>query len=184
MFNQKQLDLTVGLVKAGGVIAYPTESVFGLGCDPFNEKAVLKLLSLKRRTVDQGLILIASNIGQILPLIQPQHANDLARALKTWPGHFTWVFPKSKCVPSWVSGKHNTIAIRVSNHPIVKRLCDQLNHPLVSTSANISNQEDLNSIKRIRETFGDKIDFYIEAPTGNEQQASPIRDAHTLKTIR
>jgi L-threonylcarbamoyladenylate synthase len=184
MFNQKQLDQTVGLIKAGGVIAYPTESVFGLGCDPLNEQAVIKLLSLKQRSVDQGLILIASNVRQVLPLIQPQHADDLARALKTWPGHFTWVFPKSNSVPSWISGKYSSIAVRVSKHPIVKLLCDRLNHPLVSTSANISKQDDLNSIKRIQETFGDKIGFYIDAPTGNEKHASPIRDAHTLNTIR
>ena len=184
MFNQKQLDQTAALIKAGGVIAYPTESVFGLGCDPFNEQAVLKLLSMKQRSVEQGLILIASNIRQILPLIQPQHADDLARALKTWPGHYTWVFPKSSSVPSWVSGKYNSIAIRVSNHPTVKLLCDRLNHPLVSTSANISKQVDLNSIKRIKEVFDDKIAFYIDAPTGNEKLASPIRDAHTLKILR
>jgi len=184
MFNSKQLNQAVAVIKSGGIIAYPTEAVFGLGCDPFNEQAVMELLSLKERPVEQGLILIASNIRQVLPLIKPQHANDLARALKTWPGHATWIFPKSNIVPSWVSGKYKSIAIRVSKHPIVKLLCDELNHPLISTSANISKQNDLDSIKSIQQTFDDKIGFYIDAPTGNEKKASPIRDAHTLQTLR
>ncbi len=184
MFNTEQLNQATAVIKAGGIIAYPTEAVFGLGCDPFNEQAVMKLLALKERRVEQGLILIASNVRQILPLIQPQDANDLARALKTWPGHATWIFPKSKFVPSWISGQYKSIAIRVSNHPTVKLLCNELDGPLVSTSANISKQADLNSIKRIQQTFNDKIGFYVDAPTGKEKQASIIRDAHTLRTIR
>jgi len=184
MLDNSQLDQAIKTINSGGIIAYPTESVFGLGCDPSNEKAVLKLLSLKQRPVEQGLILIASHIRQVLPLIQPIHADDLANALKTWPGHSTWVFPKSTLVPSWISGQYVSIAVRVSNHPIVKQLCDHLNHPLVSTSANVSKQEDLNSIKLINSVFNDKIGFYIDAPTGNEKKASTIRDAHTLKTIR
>ncbi len=184
MFNSKQLNQAVAVIKSGGIIAYPTEAVFGLGCDPFNQQAVLRLLSLKERPVEQGLILIASNVRQVLPLIRPQHANDLARALKTWPGHATWIFPKSNIVPSWVSGRYESIAIRVSKHPIVKQLCDELGHPLVSTSANISKQTDLDSIKSIQQTFDDKIGFYIDAPTGNETKASTIRDAHTQQTLR
>lgn len=184
MLDSNQLNQVINVVGSGGIVTYPTESVFGLGCDPFNEKAVLNLLSLKERSVEQGLILIASHVQQILPLIQPLQSDDLARALKTWPGHFTWLFPKSKQVPSWLSGKHRSIAVRVSNHPIVKQLCDQLQQPLVSTSANVSKHENLNSINLIKSTFGDKIDYYIDAPTGNEAKASAIRDAHTLKIIR
>lgn len=184
MLNDQDLNHVDQVIKSGGIIAYPTESVYGLGCDPFNQSAVLKLLALKNRSVDQGLILIASNINQILPLIQPVHANDLARALKSWPGHFTWIFPKSALVPSWISGAHSSIAIRVSKHPVVKQLCDRLGHSLVSSSANLSKQGDLNSISDIKTVFNDKIQFYINAPTGNEKHASTIRDAHTLQTIR
>lgn len=184
MLSDKEVTEAIAVIKSGGIIAYPTEAVFGLGCNPFDEQAVLKLLALKKRSVKQGLILIASNIRQILPLIQPKTPNDLARALKTWPGHHTWVFPKSKLVPAWVSGDHNTIAIRVSSHPIVKQLCDELDQPLISTSANLSKQDNLNSIKHIKSTFNDKIQFYIDAPVGNEKQASPICDAHTFQTLR
>jgi L-threonylcarbamoyladenylate synthase len=171
-------------IKKGGIIAYPTESVYGIGCDPFNQIAVDNLLQLKQRPTSLGLILVASHVQQILPLIQPQHADDLARALKTWPGHFTWVFPKSKIVPTWISGKHPSIAVRVSKHPTIVQLCNKLNAPLVSTSANISRHSTLLSIKEIKQTFGAKIQCYLDAPLGSEEKASIITDAHTLKLIR
>jgi len=184
MLTEKHLKDAIKAVKFGDVIAYPTESVFGLGCDPFNQAAVIKLLTLKQRPIEQGLILIASNIRQVLPLIQPQEPNDLARALKTWPGHHTWVFPQSKLVPNWITGHYNKVAIRLSNHPVVIQLCNHLNHAMVSSSANISKQGVLNSIKDIKTIFGDKIGAYVDAPIGNEKKPSTIRDAHTLKIIR
>jgi L-threonylcarbamoyladenylate synthase len=174
----------VKAINNGDVIVYPTESVYGLGCDPFNYLAVKKLLELKQRPVEKGLILIASHIQQILPMIKPISSSDLANALKTWPGHHTWVFPKSDLVPDWVSGSHQSIAVRVSKHPIVKKLCDQLNSCLISTSANLSNQEVLTSINELKNTFGDKISAYIDAPLGQESLPSQIRDAHTLKIYR
>jgi len=184
MISENQLNQAAESVNNGGVIVYPTESVFGLGCDPFNKKAVYQLLQLKQRNVNQGLILIASHVQQILPLMQPIESNDLARALKSWPGHHTWIFPKSKRVPSWVSGQFDSIAVRVSNHSVVKQLCDKLNSPLVSTSANISKQDELVSIRDIKDVFGDKIDFYVNASTGTESNPSTIHDAHSNKIIR
>jgi L-threonylcarbamoyladenylate synthase len=171
-------------VKNGEVIIYPTESVYGLGCDPFNYSAVEKLLAIKQRPVNKGLILIAGHIQQILPMIKPIFPKDLANALKTWPGHNTWVFPKSDLVPNWVSGDFQTIAVRVSKHPTVVELCNKLNSCLISTSANLSNQELLTSIKELKHTFGDKIATYIDAPLGQELLPSQIRDAHTLQTYR
>ena len=180
----KQTEHAISVIRSGGIIAYPTESVYGLGCDPFNQEAVVKILQLKGRSPEKGLIIIASHVQQILPLIQPIHPNDLARALKTWPGHQTWVFPKSSLVPSWVSGKFDTVAVRVSAHPTVKALCDNLNMPLVSTSANSANQAALNSIKDIKMRFDDKIGAFINAPLGNYSKPSKITVAHTLEQLR
>jgi L-threonylcarbamoyladenylate synthase len=174
----------VTAVRNGEVIVYPTESVYGLGCDPFNYAAVKKLLEIKQRSVDKGLILIAGHVQQILPLIKPKSSFDLANALKTWPGHNTWVFPKSELIPDWISGNHQTIAVRVSQHPTVVNLCNNLNSALVSTSANLSNQQVLTSIKALKNIFGDKIGAYIDAPLGQELLPSQIRDAHTLQTYR
>ena len=180
----KQTEHAISVIRSGGIVAYPTESVYGLGCDPFNQKAVERVLHVKGRSQKKGLIVIASHVQQILPLIQPKHPNDLARALKTWPGHHTWIFPKSSRVPSWVSGNFETIAVRVSAHPIVKVLCDNLNMPLISTSANSTNQAVLNSIKDIEMQFGDKIDAFINAPLGKYSKPSKITVAHTLEQLR
>ena len=184
MVSEKQLKQTVDTIISGGIIAYPTESIYGLGCNPFDERAVKNLLLLKKRNVNKGLILIASHVRQVLPLIKPIDSNDLARALKTWPGHHTWIFPKSNLVPGWISGQYDSIAIRVSNHPVVIQLCQKLNSPLVSTSANISKQGELNSIKDIKSVFGDKIGFYVNASTGKEVNPSTIHDAHSNTIIR
>ena len=184
MIDLKVIKQAVDVVQAGGIIAYPTESVFGLGCDPDNQQAVEKLLAIKQRDAAKGLILIASHVQQILPLIQPIDALDLARALKTWPGHYTWVFPKTKQVSALVSGKFDTIAVRVSKHPIVKELCDKLNKPLVSTSANRSNHTEFSSIKQIKACFNDKIDFYLDAELGKNAKPSTIIDAHTQEIFR
>ena len=184
MIDENHINLAVDVVLSGGIIAYPTESVIGLGCDPFNSKAVKKLLEIKKRNSSKGLILIASHIQQILPLIRPTNASDLARALKTWPGHYTWVFPKSSKVPQWVSGNLNTVAVRVSKHSIVKCLCDKLKFPLISTSANISKQTVFTSYKQIKIAFNDKIDFYIDGEIGQHEMPSSIRDAHSNIIIR
>ena len=187
MIDEKAIKQAADVVQAGGIIAYPTESVFGLGCNPDNQQAVKKLLKLKQRDASKGLILIASHVQQILPLIQPIDAFDLARALKTWPGRYTWVFPKTKLVPALISGKFDTVAVRVSNHPIVKALCDKLNKPIVSTSANRSNHAVFNSIKQIKAYFNDKIDFYLDAELGKlgkNAKPSTIVDAHTQEIFR
>jgi L-threonylcarbamoyladenylate synthase len=184
MISENQLNQAVETVNNGGIIVYPTESVYGLGCNPFDQKSVEKLLLLKKRNVDKGLILIASHVQHILPLIKPIEANDLSRALKTWPGHHTWVFPKSKIVPYWVSGKYESIAVRVSKNPIVIELCQNLNSPLISTSANISTENELCSISDIKSVFGNQVDFYLDAPTGKESKPSTIHDAHTNTIIR
>lgn len=184
MISEKQLINAVTIVNEGGIIAYPTESVYGLGCDPFDEMAVKKLLLLKKRSVDKGLILIASHVQQILPLIKPIDSIDLARALKTWPGHHTWIFPKSNKVPYWISGAYDTIAVRVSNHPVVIQICEKLNSPLVSTSANISSEETMSSINDIKAIFGNKVGYYVNAPTGKEAKPSTIHVAHTNTIIR
>lgn len=184
MVAESMLEEAVAAVRSGGIIAYPTESVFGLGCDPFNQEVVLNLLDLKQRDVAKGLILIASHVRQILPLIKPKHADDLARALKTWPGHNTWVFPKSDTVPYWISGDFDTVAIRVSGHKPVVELCNLYGGCLVSTSANQSNQPVLNSITKIKSVFGDKIQFYLDEPLGVQSKPSQIIDAHTLRIIR
>ncbi len=178
------IEQAVLAINHGGLLVYPTEGVFGLGCDYRNQQSVLKILQLKQREVSKGLVLVASHIQQILPLIQPDSREGLARALKTWPGHHTWVFPKTHLTPAWISGDFDTVAVRVSCHPAVKQLCDQLNSALVSTSANVSNQTTASNIKDQFNLWGDAVDYYLDLPLGGSNQPSRIKLASSGRTIR
>lgn len=177
-------DEIISVIQSGGLIVYPTEAVYGIGCDYKQQESVNKLLSLKKRPVEKGLILVGSHVQQILPLIQPDDGNQLAKALKTWPGHFTWVFKASKSTPKWISGEHDSVAVRISKHPVIKRLCSQLNQPIVSTSANISGSAVINDMAQIKKIFSDRVDCYIDEPLGNHKGASQIRNAATGLIIR
>ena len=167
----------------GKIIAYPTEAVYGLGCDPLNESAVMALLALKQRAVDKGLILIASDLSQLEPYLQ---LNDeiLARIGDSWPGAVTWVIPCKDDVPHWLTGNRNTLAVRVSAHPIVKQLCDAYGKPLVSTSANLSGQQPAISSAQVREYLADFSITIVEGDVGQLKQATPIYDASNGQCFR
>ncbi len=172
------------LIASGGVIVYPTEAVWGLGCDFLNRAAVMKLLQLKNRPVEKGLILIASRIEQLHPYIQPTHTRDLERALGAWPGHSTFVFPKSPFLPDWISGAHPSVAVRVSAHPTVIGLCEHLGQAIVSTSANVSGQATFADLDQIQSTFGDAVDGYLDRPLGGLTRPSQIIDAASGEVYR
>ena len=110
-------------VRRGGIIAYPTEAVYGLGCDPWDADAVFKILSLKCRHSRKGLIVVAADIGQLAGLVDFSGTFDRQAVIASWPGPVTWVLPARPGVPSWLTGHHRGIAIRVSNHPGVRALC-------------------------------------------------------------
>lgn len=184
MSENKQMNQAIQTIQSGGLLVYPTEAVFGLGCDYQNQIAVQRLLKVKQRHISKGLILIASHIQQILPLIKLKDQNHLARAIKTWPSHNTWVFEASGYVPQWVTGQHTSVAVRVSAHPIVKQLCDHLGHAIVSTSANISKQHTTSTVDQAKAQLGDSIDYYLNAPTGQDKQPSQIRKASSGEVLR
>ena len=123
-------------LKNGQLIAYPTEAVFGLGCDPRNEKSVRTLLSLKQRPASAGLILIGSSFEQFAPWVEQVPAEQLQTAESTWPGPVTWLFPRANDVPDYVAGHHDTIAVRITSHKTSRELCQAFGSALISTSAN------------------------------------------------
>ena len=160
------------LLNQGKIIAYPTEAVYGLGCDPFNQQAVEKLLALKQRSVSQGLILLIGEWPKLEPLIGvvPTHLLDAVR--DSWPGPITWVFPKSIAIPAWLSGDHHTIAIRMSAHPVAHQLC--ADGPVVSTSANISGRQPAVDIAGVCVQFPVGVDALLSGPLGGASQPSAI----------
>lgn len=173
-------------LQTGGVIAYPTEAVWGLGCDPRDEQAVLRLLAIKQRAVDKGLILIASHLEQLRPFLNlaAVPADNLATVLASWPGAHTWVMPASAAAPRWITGTHHGIAVRITAHPLVIELCNAYGGALVSTSANRAGQP----AALLRETLDplvlEGVDGVVVGETGGLGAPTTIRDALTGAAIR
>jgi L-threonylcarbamoyladenylate synthase len=170
----------------GDVILYPTEAVYGLGCDPDNQQAVDKLLAIKQRSVEKGLILIADNYGQLLKYVDDAKIPMDMRVdiFSSWPAAITWVMPAAKETPKWLTGQFDTIAVRVTNHPTVKHLCKEFGKPLVSTSANLSGKDTVISIEQAKSQFTDQVGYYVDEPLGGNMQPSTIKDAMTGKVFR
>lgn len=171
-------------VQQGKVIAYPTEAVFGLGCDPNNLEAVQRVLELKQRPAHKGLILIAASLQQLEPWLLPLEPWLLQRVAATWPGAVTWLLPVRPEVSPLVRGEHDTLAVRVTAHPVCRALCDCLGHPLISTSANLNGQEPARSIADIVQQFDQQLAFILDAPLGGQAQPTQIRDGRTGEIIR
>jgi len=178
------VDRAVAALKQGGILAYPTEAVWGLGCDPFNQQAVLKLLALKQRPMDKGLILIAANVEQVEPYLQLLSPLERQQVVDSWPSPTTWVVPVSPDFPQWVRGEHLSVAIRVSAHPPVQALCSAFGGAIVSTSANITGQPTALTAEQIVTIFADGIDYILPASLGGQKNPSQIRDARTGAVLR
>ncbi|NUF48919.1 Sua5/YciO/YrdC/YwlC family protein [Gilliamella sp. ESL0250] len=185
MANLLTLSEISNYLKNGEVIAYPTEAVFGLGCDPDCESAVLKLLQLKQRSIDKGLILIASRYQQLIPYIDESAITNEQKqlAFTNWPGPVTWVFPKNKNTPYFLTGKFDSIAVRVTNHPLVCKLCDLYGKPIVSTSANLSTYNPCKTAIEVAKQFGENFPI-LDGETGHRSQPSQIKDIKTGQIIR
>lgn len=182
--NAWHLRRAVGILRAGGVVAYPTEAVYGLGCDPFDEAAVLRLLAIKGRAMDKGLILIASDHDQLAPLLLPGSPQEMAPVLASWPGPSTWILPAAAGVPAWLTGDSDGIAVRVTAHPLAARLCAGFGGPLVSTSANRSGRPAARSALGVRRALGDRVDYVLTGKTGGAARPSAIRDGRSGRLLR
>jgi len=174
----------VAALRAGGIIAYPTEAVYGLGCDPRNRDAVARLFALKQRPPGQGVLLIAADFPQVEKFIGAVPANAVARARATWPGPHTWVFPRSAATPEWLPGEHSGIALRVTAHPLAAMLCRAFGHALVSTSANRHGVAPARSAGEVRLAFAGALAYVLDGATGGLERPTPIRDAISGEILR
>lgn len=178
------LQAAVRALRLGGVIACPTEAVWGLSCDPQNEDAVSRLLQLKNRPVAKGLILVAADQQQIdflLSGLSPQQRQTLS---DSWPGPATWLLPHRGRVPHWVCGTHATVAVRVSSHPVVSALCTAWGGPLVSTSANPAGARPAGEAYQVRRYFGSSLNYLLPGRVGAAQRPTAIRDLASGQIIR
>ncbi|TBR36516.1 MULTISPECIES: L-threonylcarbamoyladenylate synthase [Dyella] len=185
-FTLGELDAAASLLHGGGVVAYPTEAVFGFGCDPHNHDAFRRLFAFKQRPPTQGVLLIAETFEQVERYIDRSRVPDtvMAEVLASWPGPITWIFPRSGDVPDWVAGSHEGIALRVTAHAPAAALCRAYGGALVSTSANPHGQPPARSVAMLREYFGDTVDGIVDAPLGQLDRPTMIRDALTGAIIR
>ena len=182
--SSNQINEAVHVLQQGGVIAYPTEAVYGLGCDPGNHQAVQKLLDLKQRDRDKGLILIAAEFEQLLPFLDEIDDSLKEQVLATWPGPVTWLWPAKSGVSTWLRGEHATIAIRVTDHPLAAELCRAFGGALVSTSANVSGNQPARNAEQVWAQFKDQLDFVLEGEVGGLAKPSQIRDVLSGKNFR
>jgi L-threonylcarbamoyladenylate synthase len=175
-----ELQQAAQIIRRGGLVAYPTEYCFGLGCDPFNRDAVLRLLRLKRRPVAKGLILIAADVSQVMSYVE----NIPGKVIASWPGPHTWLLEPRAGVPGWITGQHPRIAVRITAHPTAAALCKAAGMALVSTSANRGGGVPARTDREVVRLFGKEIDFVVSGMVGAAPTPTPIRDAVTGELVR
>jgi len=179
-------DAAARVLQRGGIVAYPTEAVWGLGCDPRDEAATLRLLALKQREVAKGLILIAAGEAQLAPFVYFDALSESQRlAMRaTWPGPNTWIVPASADAPRWITGEHDGIAVRVTAHPGVIALCRAFDGAIVSTSANRAALPAVAAFDDLDPAVVAGVDAVLEGDTGGLERPSAIRDARNGAVLR
>ncbi|MBI5439194.1 MAG: Sua5/YciO/YrdC/YwlC family protein [Nitrosomonadales bacterium] len=161
-------------LKRGGLIAYPTESCYGLGCNPDNRAAVQRLLKLKHRPQHKGLILIAASYRQVARYLQPLTPAEQRQLHEAGAQAITYLMPAHHSAPRWLRGAHDTLAVRLTAHPFAMRLCRSIGGALVSTSANRSGQRPAKTYAQCRRLFGRKV-WVLPGRVGKRKKPSTIR---------
>lgn len=178
------LKRAAAVLRGGGVVAYPTEAVWGLGCNPLDGEAVMRLLDIKRRPMHKGLILIAARFEQLLPYVEPPNAAQREKVFATWPGPVTWLLPARRHTPYWLCGAHDTLAVRVTAHPVAAALCTQVGGALVSTSANLAGRPPARTYLQVLRRVGRDVDYIVPGRTGRQTRPTEIRDAASSAVVR
>lgn len=189
------------MLTKGSLLAYPTESVWGIGCDPYDEKAVQRILQIKQRPIEKGMIVITDSSDRLIPLLASLTDSQRQQVIESWQldsdlncaqAH-SWLLPIPKelatSIPSWITGQHDSVAVRVISHPLIQSLCEQMVSPhnpfgfIVSTSCNPSGQLPATCLKEAYDYFAEEVG-YLDADTLGYTQPSRIRDAVTGQIIR
>ncbi len=171
-------------IQHGGIVGYPTEGVFGLGCDPLNSAALERLIDLKQRDSNKGLIIIAAHRKQLDPYIAAVDPAIEKRLNEFWPGPVTWILKSSATASALLTGNRSTVATRVTSHATAAELCIAAGHAIVSTSANLSGQPSCKDAQAVADCFGNQIDYLLDLPVGDLDNPTPIFDGATGKQLR
>ena len=177
------VDEAVKFLNKGELIGYPTEAVYGLGCDPWNKESVNKISKLKGRSPDKPFLMVISSKDQLEDLVDVSSLTD--KVWMSWPGHTTWLIKAKDSVPSWMKDKQTgKVGIRMSEHPVVVDLCNLFKKPLISTSANISGKSEIKDPSLFKKTFMTEIKYLVDGHIGNYQKTSIIIDMESGQKIR
>ncbi len=182
--NLESVARAAAVIRAGGVVAYPTEACFGLGCDPRNTAAIRRILRMKHRPRANGLIVIADCRRRLSPYVESWAVACHPQIIASWPGPHTWLLPASRRASRWLRGRHSTLAVRVTAHRAAAKLCQWARTPIVSTSANRAGRQMLRSGDAVLREFGAEIDFLMEGGIGNAAVPSSIRHGATGQVLR
>lgn len=161
-------------LKAGGVIAYPTEGVWGLGCLWTNETAIEEILRLKQRPLEKGMIVLCSQLSDIKQFLLPLSDEHRSQIEQDYPHPVTWILPCKLTVATSVRGQHSSIAVRFSRHPLVKDLCAKVG-PIISTSANPTGLNAAMTVLEVRHYFQDQLSYILPGELGGYSKPSEIR---------
>jgi L-threonylcarbamoyladenylate synthase len=178
------IDRAARIVLAGGVVAYPTEAVYGLGCLPRHRDAVRRLLALKRRSWRKGLLLIAADLDQIEPYVVLPPEPRRSEILATWPGPVTWVLAARPPLLPWITGGRDSIAVRVTDHPLARALCTRIGEPIVSTSANVTRRPPFRRALPLRRALRGSVDYVLNGDVGGAQAPTTIKDGRSGRVLR
>jgi len=165
--QQRQIKTLVDCLKEGGVIIYPTDTIYGLGCDIFQHKAIEKLCRIKQvDPAKANLSFICHDLSHLSQFTK-SISTPLYRILKQYlPGPYTFILPASKEVPKILKSKKDTIGLRVPDHAIPQAILRELDHPILSASLPGDMVEDYTDPERIYELFGKQVDMVVDAGTG------------------
>ena len=183
-YSPWQLRTFSRLFDAGALFGYPTESVYGVGCDPWNGAAVERLLALKQRPMEKGVILIASSVEQLVPFVSLQTRAQWSQLAQPRGCPTTWIVPVSVQTPEWIRGAHDGVAVRLTQFEPAAALCRAANSALVSTSANVAGHPPARSAIALRKALGDQLDLVLGGATGGNQMPSEIRHFESGKVLR
>jgi L-threonylcarbamoyladenylate synthase len=172
-------------IENGATIAYPTDTIWGFGCHPMRTSSVIKILNIKQRSITKGLILLSSRFEYCAPFIDPGLTGEQIDLVKQQNQHpVTWLVPAASDCPVWLRGNFSTIAVRISNHPFIEAICNEMHSPLVSTSANRYHRSTIRSTLQARRQFGEELDYIVTGFNTGTNRASEIKSLATRNTIR
>lgn len=155
------INRAVRVIREGGVVAFPTETYYGLGVDPFNEEAVRRLFALKQRPSAKPLLTLVASRDQ-LTLLTTEVPALYEPLMALWPGPLTLVFKARSSLSDLLTGNTGTIGARISSHPLARELVRAVGHPITATSANISGRPAAIRAAEVSKAFGDKVDFILD----------------------